>query len=169
VTVQHIKDVKELDSSIRPTAKQPVPFNSKDLASDNDTAARQPMHNSPNSHLDTDPLSVQDTTTPTSKLFSLSSFSADQLRSLISSQSSRESEIRVLGTLLRTLVKLGDYQLSASDHVRLVSLLDIICRKPNLSGFKAPIEFKDAVGRKFSFPWQLCKTWKVRCLQSTVH
>lgn len=27
---------------------------------------------------------------------------------------------------------------------------------------KPPIKFKDAVGRKFSFPWHLCKTWKVR-------
>lgn len=26
---------------------------------------------------------------------------------------------------------------------------------------KAPIKFKDAVGRTFSFPWRLCKTWKV--------
>ena len=25
---------------------------------------------------------------------------------------------------------------------------------------KAPIRFKDAVGRKFSFPWHMCKTWK---------
>jgi chemotaxis protein histidine kinase CheA len=25
---------------------------------------------------------------------------------------------------------------------------------------KAPIRFKDAVGRKFSFPWARCKTWK---------
>jgi hypothetical protein len=25
---------------------------------------------------------------------------------------------------------------------------------------KKPIKFKDAVGRKFSFPWHLCKTWK---------
>jgi hypothetical protein len=24
-----------------------------------------------------------------------------------------------------------------------------------------PIRFKDAVGRKFSFPWHICKTWKV--------
>ena len=30
---------------------------------------------------------------------------------------------------------------------------------------KAPIKFKDAVGRKFSFPWNLCKTWKVSCGQ----
>ncbi|PVH91769.1 hypothetical protein DM02DRAFT_545142 [Periconia macrospinosa] len=25
---------------------------------------------------------------------------------------------------------------------------------------KPPIKFKDAVGRKFIFPWHLCKTWK---------
>jgi hypothetical protein len=25
---------------------------------------------------------------------------------------------------------------------------------------KAPIKFKDAIGRKFTFPWYLCKTWK---------
>jgi hypothetical protein len=25
---------------------------------------------------------------------------------------------------------------------------------------KAPIKFKDAVGRKYTFPWHLCKTWK---------
>lgn len=31
--------------------------------------------------------------------------------------------------------------------------------KPN-DAPKAPIKFKDAVGRKFSFPWHLCKTWK---------
>jgi hypothetical protein len=27
---------------------------------------------------------------------------------------------------------------------------------------KLPIKFKDVVGRMFSFPWHLCKTWKVR-------
>lgn len=26
---------------------------------------------------------------------------------------------------------------------------------------KGPIEFKDACGRRFRFPWTLCKTWKV--------
>jgi hypothetical protein len=31
---------------------------------------------------------------------------------------------------------------------------------------EAPIKFKDAVGRKFSFPWQICKTWKVSCESS---
>lgn len=28
----------------------------------------------------------------------------------------------------------------------------------------APIKFKDAVGRKFSFPFDICKTWKARSL-----
>lgn len=32
--------------------------------------------------------------------------------------------------------------------------------KPAPDMLKAPIKFKDAVGRKFSFPWHLCKTWK---------
>ncbi|KAK3625329.1 hypothetical protein LTR56_020494 [Elasticomyces elasticus] len=32
--------------------------------------------------------------------------------------------------------------------------------KPAEDALKAPIKFKDAVGRKFSFPWHLCKTWK---------
>ncbi|TKA43095.1 hypothetical protein B0A54_06043 [Friedmanniomyces endolithicus] len=32
--------------------------------------------------------------------------------------------------------------------------------KPLPDTLQAPIKFKDAVGRKFSFPWHLCKTWK---------
>ncbi|KAK4499965.1 hypothetical protein PRZ48_008151 [Zasmidium cellare] len=32
--------------------------------------------------------------------------------------------------------------------------------KPHPDSAKAPIKFKDAVGRKFSFPWIHCKTWK---------
>ena len=31
---------------------------------------------------------------------------------------------------------------------------------------KLPIRFKDAVGRKFSFPFHLCATWAVRCSPS---
>jgi hypothetical protein len=27
---------------------------------------------------------------------------------------------------------------------------------------KLPIKFRDAIGRKFAFPWYICKTWKVR-------
>lgn len=28
---------------------------------------------------------------------------------------------------------------------------------------KAPIKFKDGVGRKFIFPYKICKTWQVSC------
>jgi hypothetical protein len=31
---------------------------------------------------------------------------------------------------------------------------------------KAPLRFKDAVGRKFSFPFHLCATWSVSCYSS---
>jgi len=34
---------------------------------------------------------------------------------------------------------------------------------------KPPIKFKDAVGRKFSFPWHICKTWKVHLLSPSPH
>lgn len=37
---------------------------------------------------------------------------------------------------------------------------DIAKNKPTPDSQKAPIRFKDAVGRKFSFPWHICKTWK---------
>jgi len=36
--------------------------------------------------------------------------------------------------------------------------------RPGDDMLKPPIKFKDAVGRKFSFPWHLCKTWKVSFL-----
>lgn len=38
--------------------------------------------------------------------------------------------------------------------------------RPGDDMLKPPIKFKDAVGRKFSFPWHLCKIWKVRNLYS---
>jgi hypothetical protein len=34
--------------------------------------------------------------------------------------------------------------------------------RPGDDMLKPPIKFKDAIGRKFSFPWHICKTWKVR-------
>jgi hypothetical protein len=33
--------------------------------------------------------------------------------------------------------------------------------RPGDDMLKPPIRFKDAVGRKFSFPWHVCKSWKV--------
>ncbi|KAF2852036.1 hypothetical protein T440DRAFT_447561 [Plenodomus tracheiphilus IPT5] len=32
----------------------------------------------------------------------------------------------------------------------------------------APVKFKDALGRKFSFPWGLCMTWKVWGLEELI-
>ncbi|KAH6629597.1 hypothetical protein C7974DRAFT_189592 [Boeremia exigua] len=101
---------------------------------------------------------------PTSKLFSLSSFSAEQLRSLISNQASREHEIRTLSTLLRTLVKLGDYQLEDRNSTDFLTQLDSICDNSEVPKLSKSIKFKDAVGRKFSFPWRLAQTWNVRVL-----
>lgn len=33
---------------------------------------------------------------------------------------------------------------------------------------KLPIKFKDALGRKFSFPWEVCRTWKVCVFPATL-
>lgn len=102
-----------------------------------------------------------------SQLFPLSSFSADQPRASIPDQTSREAEIRTHSSLLRDMLKLGDYQLTENDSTTLMNLLDVLCRptekvEPHIpTSVNAPIEFNDAVGRKFSFPWHLCKTWTV--------
>ncbi|KAH7406404.1 hypothetical protein DE146DRAFT_608191 [Phaeosphaeria sp. MPI-PUGE-AT-0046c] len=60
---------------------------------------------------------------------------------------------------------MGDCQLPPSDREHFTQLLDQVCGERQTiykSGNvpQAPIKFKDAVGRKFSFPWELCKTWK---------
>jgi len=34
--------------------------------------------------------------------------------------------------------------------------------KPGPDDDKPPVVFKDVLGRKFNFPWKVCKTWKVR-------
>ncbi|KAF2004844.1 hypothetical protein P154DRAFT_425835, partial [Amniculicola lignicola CBS 123094] len=34
-----------------------------------------------------------------------------------------------------------------------------VFREPE-SSEKLPIKFKDAVGRRFTFPWHLCQTWQ---------
>lgn len=47
-----------------------------------------------------------------------------------------------------------DEDFSAYAGVRIATKADDDILRP-------PIKFKDAVGRKFSFPWHLCKTWNV--------
>lgn len=102
-----------------------------------------------------------------SQLSPLSSFSADQPRASIPDQTSREAEIRTRSSLLRDMLKLGDYQLTGNDSTTLMNLLGVLCRptetvEPHIpTSVNAPIEFKDAVGRKFLFPWHLCKIWTV--------
>ena len=136
---------------------------------------------------------------------SLSLFSPEELRSLITDTTQRSIRIEEVAGLLRTLVSMGECQLPPGDCSKLTSSLDKICGEPVVSPYnhyealikghekalaeakatveeleksrkaaeeeaaklkpsdapKAPIKFKDAVGRKFSFPWHICKTWKV--------
>lgn len=100
-----------------------------------------------------------------SNIFSLSMFSSAELRSLITHPVCRSEKIKEVAELLRTLVLMGDCQLTPSDRSELVMRLDKICGSLRIDVVddrpKLPIKFKDAVGRKFSFPWHLCKTWKV--------
>src|SRR5689334_21211189 len=104
---QQIKDIKHLEASSLHPGTVYVSDHSGHSATTNESsrnAAAQRVEG--NSSLDTAEVAsslIQDTAeSSTSKLFSLSSFSAEQLRSLISSQNSRESEIRIIAILLRT-------------------------------------------------------------------
>jgi len=81
---------------------------------------------------------------------------------MVSSSASRAEKIKELAALLRTLVLMGEYQLKKADDRNFVMLLDAICgKRESWNKEQPPIKFKDAVGRKFSFPWYLCNTWKV--------
>lgn len=115
---------------------------------------------------------VDNVTLIESNIFSLSTFTSAELRSLITDPVCRSEKIKEVSELLRTLVLMGDCQLIASDRADLIKVLDKICTlRINIVDDrpKPPIKFKDAVGRKFSFPWHLCKTWKVStCLTSRV-
>lgn len=177
-SLTHLSGIKHPEAQKASAAAEPVQKPSrdddcKDIPSNDQT--QQPIENTIDpTRPDTQVPNLTETpNSSTSKIFSLASFSAEQLRSLIEDQSSRESEIQVLSTLLRTLVKLGDYQLRDAEHSSFVELLSILCHNPTTESRKrndngrAPIRLKDAVGRKFSFPWHLCKTWKV-CLVSSL-
>jgi hypothetical protein len=98
-----------------------------------------------------------------SAIFSLSTFSHMELMLLITDASHRSIRINEIAGLLRTLISMGEFQLHPDDCEKLTSLLDKICGKeiPLYSHVKAPIKFKDAIGRKFSFPWELAREWKV--------
>lgn len=61
--------------------------------------------------------------------------------------------------LRRKLAELNAVQARPSSP--LLGLLPATSPVPNEK--KKPIKFKDAVGRKFSFPFELCRTWQVCC------
>ncbi|KAH6859006.1 hypothetical protein BKA58DRAFT_51878 [Alternaria rosae] len=98
---------------------------------------------------------------------SLTTFSPTEIVSLVTDSSRRSTRIKEIAMLLRTLMRMGECQLDLVDSNEFTSLVDQICEKdiplynrPAVVLSKAPIKFKDAVGRKFSFPWNSCKTWK---------
>lgn len=62
-------------------------------------------------------------------------------------------------------IKNGRYTLHHDDQDVLLASWDDFVRHGLRIALKVwecdPIEFKDAVGRKFNFPWSMAKTWKV--------
>jgi hypothetical protein len=104
----------------------------------------------------------------TASMFSFSVFSPMELKLLITDPLRRSTRIKEMAGLMRGLISMGECQLGMpAECEAITTLLERICDEdlPMLSkrtrSPHAPIKFKDAVGRKFSFPWDLCKTWKV--------
>jgi hypothetical protein len=95
-----------------------------------------------------------------SDLFSLSAFSHTELMALVQDTPTGTARIKEVSKLLRTLVMFGECQLEAYDRQSFLHTLNFICGQTK-KGPLPPIKYKDAVGRKFSFPWHLCKSWKV--------
>jgi hypothetical protein len=50
---------------------------------------------------------------------------------------------------------------TAAENAKIAAESEAASLRPGDDLLKAPLKFKDAVGRKFTFPWHLCKTWKV--------
>ena len=127
--------------------------------------------------------------TLSSTIFPMSPLSPTEFLSIMSDQAIRQEKIKEIATLLQTLVSMGEYQLNGTAHRNFVLLLgevrgektlvrrddttrsdlaqiiDIIRGEQGLlrknEANQGSIRLKDAVGRKFTFPVQLCKTWKV--------
>jgi hypothetical protein len=112
-----------------------------------------------------------DPTSPVSKVFDISALSQAELMSVMTDTPTHSARIEEVAELLRTLIPLGECQLHPEECTKLLEILDKVCggREPVYNHgptVKPPIKFKDAVGRKFSFPWHLCKSWKVRRIWS---
>jgi hypothetical protein len=70
-----------------------------------------------------------------------------------------KKRIAEVAALLRVLVAMSDHDLPPRDSANLIRLLDQVVE--SMGARADPIKFKDALGRKFRFPYSLCKSWKV--------
>jgi hypothetical protein len=94
----------------------------------------------------------------------MSTYTQEELVSIILDPSKRADCVKQISKLLKAFLLMGEPRLLPSERKHLLKLLETLCTKPTQPDMQTipPIKFKDAVGRKFSFPWHLCKTWKVR-------
>lgn len=86
------------------------------------------------------------------------SLTIEEINSELLDPAKKAEKIKQVSALLRMLISTGGYQLDPEEHQQLQKLLDTICSE------REALKFKDAIGRKFAFPWKLVKTWKARFL-----
>jgi hypothetical protein len=102
--------------------------------------------------------------------FSINDSSLEELGLMIQSPPERAKKIKELSALLRTLVLMGEYQLGSTDHPDFLRLLDKINFDDDPSQREQVMDlrlnFKDAIGRTHSLPWEMCNTWKVSSVHS---
>jgi hypothetical protein len=78
---------------------------------------------------------------------------------------------RIVGMIQHSMVdKLAELQIAktVAEKAQIVAESEAKLLRPSEDRLQPPIRFKDAVGRKFSFPWHLCKTWKVPKLRQPI-
>jgi hypothetical protein len=78
---------------------------------------------------------------------------------------------RIVGMIQHSMVdKLAELQVAktVAEKAQIVAESEAKRLRPGDEMLEPPIRFKDAVGRKFSFPWHLCKTWKVPKLRQPI-
>jgi hypothetical protein len=95
----------------------------------------------------------------------------EQLKAMIekqeASRSAREAEEKAAGRAAKGAREESDKKLAEAEAEKAElgkkqkELEEAVAKAaaPLPDMLKAPIKFKDAVGRNFSFPWHLCKTW----------
>ncbi|KAF7185548.1 hypothetical protein HII31_13045 [Pseudocercospora fuligena] len=89
---------------------------------------------------------------PEAKITSLERGLADKDAAIKTEQDTRRKVEQELTDAMRVL--------EHTEKARKALVEDVEKLKPLPDSLKPPIRFKDAVGRRFSFPWHLCKTWR---------